>query len=221
LIRSLSLEERAWIAARQALNDLHFMASIIRKSSVQSEIYNLSSRVTRDDDLYFEENAQLLVKRDYPNARRSLQEQLGSSISIRRKRIYQRKLHEVKHQQRRQADQDNIRPPPRRGSTSASHPSPSQADAKPKPLALQMLKKANDEHNNSIDTRSRFDGTAARKRLKRSSSTSSSRGSTVRDSEIVYPDMPKFSKSDERCECPYCTKPLLVSQLRKDPEHWK
>lgn len=197
------------------------MASIIRKSSVQSEIYNLSSRVTRDDDLYFEEFARLLVKRDYSNARRSLQEQLGSSIAIRRKRIYQRKFHEEKHRQRRQADQDNVRPPPQMGSMFPSHPSPSQADAKPKPLALQMFNEANKEHNNSVDTRSRFDGTAARERLKRSSFTSSSRGSTIRESEIIYPEIPKFSKSEERCECPYCAKPLLVSQLRKDPEHWK
>jgi hypothetical protein len=95
-LRDQNLEEEVWTAAEQAIDDLHVMAAAIRRSSVQSQKYNLSSRFERDDDLYFEEHATLLVKREFSNAQRSLCEQLGASIAVRRKRLFRKKLHEEK-----------------------------------------------------------------------------------------------------------------------------
>src|SRR5882757_1976028 len=83
-----SWDEDAWTATEQAIESLHFMAAAIRRSSVQSEKYILSSRFERDDELCFQEWAKLLVRREFPNARRSLCEHFGASIAVRRKRLF-------------------------------------------------------------------------------------------------------------------------------------
>jgi hypothetical protein len=137
-----NLEEEVWTAIEQAIDGLHFMAAAIRRSSVQSQKYNLSSRFERDDDLYFEERATLLVKRGFPNARRSLCEQLGASLAVRRKRLFRRKLHEEKLSKRREMDPvDPIPPKQAMASESKPHISLSRPDARPSPLPLQRLKK--------------------------------------------------------------------------------
>ncbi|KAI1330203.1 hypothetical protein F5Y16DRAFT_31336 [Xylariaceae sp. FL0255] len=71
------LEEEAMGAIQKALDELHFMAIAIRRSSVRSQKYNLSSHFPRDDDSYFQQQAGLLVRYFFPDARRSLCDQLG------------------------------------------------------------------------------------------------------------------------------------------------
>lgn len=43
VFNSQSLETEAWMATKQSIDDLHFMAAVIRRSSVQSENYDLLS----------------------------------------------------------------------------------------------------------------------------------------------------------------------------------
>jgi hypothetical protein len=219
-IHSRVLEKEAWMATKQAIDDLHFMAAVIRRSSVQSEKYDLISRFETDDELYFGEFANLVVKREFPKARRSLCEQLGASIAVRRKRILHRKLHENKLGERRQVAPVGLG---QQHTVSTSHPhvSPSQVVAGPIPLPVQRLKNQNNLSTGSDDTRSRFDGTAARGHLARPSLSTISMGSSVRNPEIFYPDMPQISSSDGRCTCPYCAKPLASEKLQKDNNYWK
>ena len=209
------------MATNQAINDLHFMAAVIRRSSVQSEKYDLISGFETDDELYFGEFANGLVKRDFPNARRSLCEQLGASIAVRRKRLFHRKLHEEKLGERRQVAP--VRPQ-QQPTVSASQPHAlfSQAVALPTPLPLQRLKNQKNAPTRSDDTRSRFDGAATRGHLKAGPGLSTiSMGSSVRNPDTVYPDMPQISSGNGRCTCPYCAKPLVTARLKKDLNYWK
>jgi hypothetical protein len=221
----MSWIQDAWAATEQAIDSLHFMAAAIRRSSVQSEKYILSSRFERDDELCFQAWAKLLVKREFPNARRSLCEHLGASIATRRKRLFHKKLHEEKLGERRKVAPALPRPQQKvMVSTSTPQVSPSQLDTRPPPLPLiQRLKAQNNRPTGSDDTRSRLEGTAARKRIKGGPSFSTiSMGSSVQNSTIPYPEMPQVSAGDKFCPCPYCRKPLEAGKLKiKDPKYWK
>ncbi|OBT39283.1 hypothetical protein VE00_10598 [Pseudogymnoascus sp. WSF 3629] len=217
---SQSLETEAWMATKQSIDDLHFMAAVIRRSSVQSENYDLLSRFETGDELLFGEFAKGLVKREFPNARRSLCEQLGASIAVRRKKLLRRKLHEEKLGERRQDGPVKLRQQP---TVSASQSSvfPSEGAAST-PLPFQRLKNQDNRHTGSDNTRSKFDGAAARGHLKAGPSRSTtSMGSSIRNPDIVYPDMPQISGSSGRCTCPYCAKPLVAEKLQKYNNYWK
>jgi hypothetical protein len=222
LLRLQSLEKEAWAATEQAIDDLHFMAAAIHRSSVQSEKYNLSSRFERDDDLYFGEYATLLVKREFPNARRSLCEQLGASIAVRRKRLFRSKLHEKKLNTSRKMLSFGPNPSEQAtGSVSKSDVSLSHADAQLTPQSPQRLKE-NNVPTRSEDTTSKLASVEARNyiRKKRSLSTISI-GSSVQISPIDYPEAPKSSEGDIHCACPYCAKPLEAERLKKDNNYWE
>jgi hypothetical protein len=201
------------MATKQAINDLHFMAAVIRRSSVQNEKYNLITGFETNEELLFGQFARLLVKRDFPNARHSLCEQLAASIAVRRKMLSHRKLHEDKLGERRQ-----VTPVGPQLTVSPSE----QSQARPNPLPLQRLKNQKDRPTGSDDTRSRFDGQAARGYLQAGPSLSTiSRGSSVRNRDILYPDMPEISSANGRCTCPYCGKPLVAKKLKEDLNYWK
>ncbi|RDW74909.1 hypothetical protein BP6252_06051 [Coleophoma cylindrospora] len=219
-IRDQTLKNDACAAAEQAIDDLHFMAAAIRRSSVQSVKYNLSSSFERDDELYFEGFATLLVKREFPNTRHSICEQLGASIAVRRKRLFRRKLHEEKLSTRRgKAPFGSRSAENATGAVAKPSLSPSQANVRPNPLPLQRLKGAN-KPTGSGDSRSRLESTAARNYLKGPSLSTVSMGSSVRNTTIDYPLKPKHSEDDKFCACPYCARPLEVKKLKKD-KYWE
>ncbi|KAH8702324.1 hypothetical protein BGW36DRAFT_424603 [Talaromyces proteolyticus] len=213
-----NLAEEAWSATESAIDGLHFMASAIRRSSTQSQRYNLSSRFDRDDDISFEEYSVLLVKRDFPNARRSLCEQLGASIAVRRKRLFRSNIHEEKLSTRREIVL------PKQGSGPVAQPrvSPSQADAQltaSQPHRLKIEYKASPW---SDDTRSKLDSMAVRSYLNRGPSLSTiSTGSSVRNTKVDYPAKPNAGNDDKYCACPYCAKPLELGRLRMDAKYWE
>jgi hypothetical protein len=90
--------------------------------------------------------------------------------------------------------------------------SPSQADARPTPLPFQRLKEKN-VPTGSDDT-SKLDSVAARNYIKRGPSLSTiSTGSSVRNSKINYPAIPKYLGGDKHCACPYCARPLEAERV--------
>ncbi|PNP43624.1 hypothetical protein TGAMA5MH_04596 [Trichoderma gamsii] len=88
------LEDEARDAIQMAVGELHFMATVIRRSSLRNHEDSLSPHFHRDDDSYFSEQAYLLVRHYYKDAWRSLCDQLGASLAIRRSQFLQRMRHE-------------------------------------------------------------------------------------------------------------------------------
>ncbi|KAM0518935.1 hypothetical protein ACHAPE_003925 [Trichoderma viride] len=91
-----NLEDEASNGIQQALEGLYFMARAILRASVRSHEYSLSPHFHRDDDSYFQEQACLFVRHSFKDARRSLCNQLGASLAIRRSKFLQRMRHEEK-----------------------------------------------------------------------------------------------------------------------------
>jgi hypothetical protein len=214
------LKEEATNAVQKSLDELHFMAIAIRRSSIRSHKYNLSSHFYREDDDYYLEQACLLVRYLFPDARRSLSDQLGASLAIRRKRFFQKMRHEEKLRDRRQPTELNVnREKVPIQPVGESQPAIARANIEPntplkeKPVILPVR---------SIDTASRMDSVAARDYLKTGPALSTiSMGSSIHLSSMTYPEKPIFAEGDKQCACPYCSRLLSTTRLKDGSMYWQ
>ncbi|KAK4065219.1 uncharacterized protein Triagg1_8658 [Trichoderma aggressivum f. europaeum] len=87
-------EDEARDGIQCALDRLHLIAADIRRIWIRSLKYNLASSFHQNDDSYFHEQACILVRYYFRDARRSLCDQLGASLAIRRSKLLQRMRHE-------------------------------------------------------------------------------------------------------------------------------
>lgn len=207
------LEEEATSAIQKALDELQFMATAIRRSSFHRQKYNLSSHFHRDDDSYFQQHACLLVRHFFPDARRSLSDQLGTSLAIRRQRFFQRMRHEQKLSVRRRPAESEVSP---------VQVPVAQVDKRPANLPKQKKIVPIRAPPRSADTGSRLDSVAVRRHQRHGPALSVvSMGSSVRLPSMTYPEKPKFNEGDKQCVCPYCARPLKSIQLKNEPNYWQ
>ncbi|KAL6900065.1 hypothetical protein GGI43DRAFT_56176 [Trichoderma evansii] len=209
------LEDEARYAIQKALDELHFMAAAIRRSSVRSQKYNLSSRFHRDDDSYFQEQACLLVRYYFMDARRSLCDQLGASLAMRRSKFFRRIQHEEKLRTRRNPEESkhSIRPQQLHNLDAEG----SQVNLPPKRPTVQFKAPLG-----TGDTRSQLNSEVARHHLRQGPALSTiSMGSSIRLSSAIYPDKPKFTDGRKECACPYCARRLMTSRLKNEPKYWQ
>ncbi|UKZ61209.1 uncharacterized protein TrAtP1_002477 [Trichoderma atroviride] len=211
------LEDEARDAIEEALDELHFMAAAIRRSSVRSQEYSLSSHFHRDDDSYFQEQVCLVVRYYFRDARRSLCEQLGASLAIRRSKFFQRMRHDEKLGTRRNPEEFKQSTKPIQGPVGRPQQLiPEENLPKQKPTVPFKAPLA------SGDTRSQLDSEVARHHLRQGPALSTiSTGSSIRLSSAIYPDKPKFADGDINCKCPYCARPLTTNRLKNDPKYWQ
>ncbi|KAK0760036.1 hypothetical protein N5P37_007115 [Trichoderma harzianum] len=99
------LEGEARHAIQYALDELHFMASAIRKSEECSQKHSLSSSFHQNYDSYLKEQACRRVRQYFRDAPRSLCYQLGASLAIRCIKLLRRVWHEEKLSTRRNPDE--------------------------------------------------------------------------------------------------------------------
>ncbi|KAK8877655.1 camk camk1 camk1-cmk kinase [Apiospora arundinis] len=215
------LRQEAINSSRFAVEELHFMANVIRKSSVRNQIYNLSSDFGKDNDHYFENYVFLLVKHTFPHARISLCKQLSTSIAVRRKRLD----HKIRHGQKlktRRIPPSQVRSDQTRAHISQPVTSRLQLPPNPYPKPLHVPEKGNRVvPSSSIGTRSHLNVEMARRGLKaRPSFSTISTGSSVRLSTRSYPPKPTFPVGATDCACPYCSQPLSVPKLIHNPSYW-
>ncbi|KAF4440431.1 hypothetical protein F53441_12274 [Fusarium austroafricanum] len=180
------------------IEELHFIARVIRKSSVRSENYNLSLTSGRNDDQNFERYAFQLVRCTFPKARRSLCKQIGRSIALRRKRLLHNSLHEQKLKTRRatlsQFKTDRSQTAPDHQSIHRHEPQPISSLI-PRPLPRDVM-----VPSNSVDTRSYLNVKLARRGLQaRPALSNVSKGSSVRLSTRKYPSKPNFPLGATDC----------------------
>ncbi|RFU77423.1 camk camk1 camk1-cmk kinase [Trichoderma arundinaceum] len=218
------LDEEAWRAVEKSVDDLHFMAAAIRRASTQSQKYSLSSTFEQNEELYFENYATVLARREYPNARRSLCEQLGASIAIRRRKLSRKRMHEEKLGQRREVTALNSKPTASNESHLNAKPQQTRTreESKIQPLVLRALQKKHNIPSVSHESGSELQSTVVRNYLKHGPTLSAvSSGSSIKTEAIEYPKKPKFSPGDKYCACPYCAKPLDSQRLGRDTNYWE
>lgn len=217
------LKDEARYAIQKALDELHFMAAAIRRSSVRSQRYNLSSHFHRDDDSSFQEQACLLVRYYFRDARRSLCDQLGTSLAMRRSKFFQRMRHEEKLSIRRSPEESKHPVKPAEGPvTRLQQLSPLDAEGSQANLPKQKVAVRFKALLGSGDTGSQLDSVAARHHLKQGPALSAiSMGSSIRLSSATYPDKPKFADGDRECTCPYCARRLMTIRLKNEPKYWQ
>ncbi|CAG9990474.1 unnamed protein product [Clonostachys byssicola] len=207
------LQNEAVKSIQEAVEELHFMASVIRRSSVRSQNYSLSSRFESDDDPYFENYVFLILSNTFPHARRSLCKQLGASIALRRKRLRWKIQHEEKLKTRQTPDQVNTSP---EQATPVAQSQPSRPQPSlPRQVEPRVIPPS------SIGTRSNLDPGMARRRLKERPPLSTvSMGSSVCLSGRKYPPKPHPLPDATDCACPYCARRLSTAKLANDPRFW-
>lgn len=210
------IQKEAVDSILHAIEELHFMASVIRRSSVRSQNYSLSSGFAKDDDHYFENYVFLIIRHTFPHARRSFCKQLATSIALRRKRLRRKIQHEAKLKTRQT---------PRLVNTSTVQETPvalSQSGPSPKSTSTPGQVQGRVIPTRSIDTRSNLNVGIARRDLKAGKVLSTtSMGSSVRLSERKYPPKPGFQPGATDCACPYCSRRLITAKLSNIPKYWE
>jgi hypothetical protein len=154
--------------------------------------------------------AVLLVKRRFPHAKGTLHEQLGASISVRRKRL----IHRLRHADKLSFNREKVRSSRTRKHESAKSITGTQAEQKTHfaPRGMGLATKASSATNYS-----RMNAGMAWDRIRRQPALSTiSMGSSVEDVtiEYLYPEPPQFNPTDKSIPCPYCRKPLPVLLLK-------
>ncbi|CAI7653491.1 unnamed protein product [Penicillium palitans] len=214
------LQKEAVDSILHAIEELHFMASIIRRSSVRSQNYSLSSSFEKDDDHYFENYVFLIIRHTFPYARQSLCKQLGTSIALRRRRLRHKIQHEAKLRTRqtpRLVNTNTAQEPP----IAQSQPYRPQSGLSPMSPSSPRQVEGGVIPTRTIDTRSNLNAGMARRDLKAGRALSTiSMGSSVRLSDRKYPPKPHFQPGAVDCACPYCARRLTTAKLCKIPTFW-
>ena len=192
------------------------LASVVRKSAVSLRDYFLPSNFLGSDDAYFEDLAKLLVRNRFPNARRSLTDQLGHSIFTRRRRLLYHQRHEEKL--------SYPRPGPDGQQREQVLPLSNSVLTDPRIMPHDTRLRPEQDYRTipapSETTLSKIDRNALRKRVKAPTTISGRvKGSIVREeAQFDYPK-PPTPVDDKYCICPYCFKPLLATEVKSD--FWK
>ncbi|KAK6526012.1 hypothetical protein TWF281_011053 [Arthrobotrys megalospora] len=206
-------------ALEKALENLHQLASSIRRASVPNSKFYLSARLSNESKIYdpnFRDSAKLLLKYRFPSASGSLLDQLADSMSRRRNWL----LYNYRHAQKLRQDRDHL------PSSIASKPTPIQGIVNPirsaedaaqvtavkqaQTLAPQKAQFSTYSYTEASRLSVRQDFTKWRAP---SSVRSNRTGTQLRSDQGVYPPIPKFHPGDKFCSCPYCLESLPTEKL--------
>jgi hypothetical protein len=192
-----------------AIDLLLEMASTIRKSTIPMTSSRLDLHYSRPDDAYFVRITAILARRRFPDARRSLADQLGYSIYLRRKRLLYQQRHEAKLAvPRSEPDAAPRETVPTQESVIQVDLTPRVAPKRPLPVAPIPL---------SLTQASNFDPSLLRKRFKNPTVISGRTAGALSRSEVQveYPPIPVPDPGHKWCKCPYCLVPLKSTLLNQ------
>lgn len=201
-----------------AIDGLLEIATAIRNSSIPLNTSDIDTHYSRDDDIFYQSVTSTLVRSRFPDARRSLTDQLGFSIYIRRKRLlYQRRRKEKQSypQEDISSRNDRLGIPPK---SSPIHRDLGESNL---PHARPLFPSTHLQQPPSTTHPSRMNKSLLNKRLKHGVTLSGrSSGSITRyDGQLEYPKHPQFDPNQKWCTCPYCFSPLLTTDVVTDA--WK
>lgn len=185
------------------------------RSAIPKSASLLDTHYSRPDDSYFPGLAASWVRRRHSDARRSLTDQLGLSISIRRKRLLYQQRHGSKYalpaNREEYANMESNLPvmKPHHQDANSAAPTAVRVQRREEPLsstAPSMLEP---------------------QRLKlpyrpRTIVSGKTIGSSLRDdTHLEYPPQPSNSMKQLWCTCPYCYRPLKTAELQKGLRYWQ
>ena len=212
-------EDTPWMAVDTSTDMLLELGSAIRKSTIPMVITETETRYTRDDDTYFLEFAQTLVRRQLKEARRSLTDHIGHSIYIRRKRLLYVQQHEEKlrypgfgpgplasQSQNLSSVETNAVDVVVENSISSvtQHPQTHRFDVPPSHTELSQMNRS--LLYRRIGTPGPLSGRTGM-------------GSFRNDLQLTYPPLPEVIPGEKWCKCLYCPKLLRVADL--DDAYWR
>lgn len=199
------------------------MANAIRRSSVQSQKFTLSSMPKNTEDFFFESCTLRIITNTFPHARQSICKQIATSLMLRRKTLLYRMQHEQKLGTRRRPLENNVskRHAPRDPITSLQF-LPPQPESPLEHLQMSQTE-LHDVRTRSVDTRSHLDVSMTRQHIAKGPALSTiSMGSSVRLSSREYPPQPDdFPSGAQDCQCPYCARRLSTAKLKSHPTYWQ
>jgi hypothetical protein len=213
----LSKWEEVLQAIDSALDRLNFLASAIRKASVKRLQYNVASFLT-DEDIIFRRDATSLLKWKFPQARKSLCEQLGDSIAVRRKMLFRTTRHAEKLTVKRTVKQvawaeqkhtSQLNPQAAGGQVNA--PTNSKADG-----PFSTITHASRPAQQALVFRHLSGPT------KPALSSSISSVPPTPGDLFQYPDPPEAKEGERDTKCSYCLKPFNAAKLKlRNNEQWR
>ncbi|KAK3940300.1 hypothetical protein QBC46DRAFT_354287 [Diplogelasinospora grovesii] len=202
-----------------ALDKLYSLARAIINASANGQSQDLFN-VVSDEDKSFHGMAISYVKRKCPNARPSLWEHMGDTISARRRAL----LHKHRH-----AEELKTRwapkPPPAPKPEQRLTPSV-EKDTEKLPVLGGMLRVLPSAADSRATQASKMDRGAAlqyihqKPALSIRSSASSQQGVSM---SAEYPDPPRIKPGEKHVQCPYCLEPLPAAEVYKGTknEYWR
>lgn len=213
-------DPQRWLSAiESALDRLHFLASVIRSASIRDQDKDAFT-FTSTEERTFHGLAISYVRWKCPHARPSLREHVGGSIAARRQALLQKH----RHAKRLKARRTNISAP---GHETKAPVVPVVEKRLAKVPVRGIHARTTPSATASKATQaSRLDERVAMQRIRNKPTLSiRSSGSALPESSISadYPKPPKTEHGEKRVQCPYCLKPLSVTELRKGTknEYWR
>jgi hypothetical protein len=209
-----NIQDEAMSCIDHSIEYLLVIAAAIRRSSVQNQKYDLISQFHSEEDLLFKKWATIYTKREWPFARRSLCEHMGTALAVRRKRLLWSAKRNVSYKPKEPVTHTVIDSAPMvEAANSVAGPSIS---ALPRlPIRIQEVAEMAEKRKRADDLLTQFDVNKARRLIKgRQTLSMRSTGSSVKHSIVAYPPVPVFTAGDRHCPCPYCARPLESTKLR-------
>lgn len=182
-----------------ALDRLDFLAEAIRTTSAMGIEYSIAV-LRGEDDVVFRRDATTLVRGRFPAARKSICQQLGDSIAVRRTVLLQKHRHRGSLTVRQVVDSSvsskqshNLEPEFR---PAESHPARHMLAANPRSTAIGVTKAPRSDQVTSTV-------------------------STTQNDLFVYPPPPKPDEGQTQVQCPYCLMTLDYAEIKNEgSEYW-
>ncbi|KAI6755658.1 hypothetical protein QX201_012296 [Fusarium graminearum] len=205
-----------WEKIGAAIDILLELTATVRKSTVSVDWSSLQTDFDRPDD-YYSEYAKILARRWFPHARRSLTDQLGEAVFIRRRHI----LYKTYHEQKINYPRPNLSP--QVVAIKNKRPSMPETSQKSTPTTNpQTVAQAGEPYPPSSTNLSTFNKGIFEKRKRNNVALSGITEGTVSTEEssfsYMYPDPPK-QDNPGYAKCPYCPKILTGKYLTI--EYWR
>lgn len=212
--------EDASRAIDSALDRLHFLAVTIRKASAKKVEYSVTNFLT-DDDVVFRRDAASLVHWRFPAARKSLCQQLGDSIAIRRKMLVLKNRHAKKLAVRRVTVTDDCPPIEHSQNVYSRPPLSATPHGKDRLIRHSKLPPSGVTKASIPDPQSPVLNNVYFPKPRALTTVITTISTNYSDS-FEYPAPPKASKGETRVQCPYCLMPLDFRELEKrNHEYWR
>lgn len=213
--------EKSWEAIAKALDRLHFLASVIRKASAKRLEEDLLKFMS-DEDIRFQDFAVSFVRKEFPKARQSLTDHIGTCIATRRRALLRRNRHAEKISQRRAPSAPSVEPTLHKTlNIEVQSPDILQGVDRDRPQAASQAHNLPSGATRASSIRVALPPRHILERKSQFTTASSGWGRQDNVTASEYPPSPRLRESegklsDARIPCPYCRESLSVECTKRN-----